>query len=214
MCHQIWPNFDLQRGYFVVGLFVMCYALPLTFIVVCYFSIVYRVWTRRAPGIASNFATINKSKVKVIKMFAIIVSLFAFSRLPLFAVYFQLYFNPPTNDTYLEILFAYIVPVCQWLGLSNSCVNPIIYCFFSRKYRNGFKTLVQCRTCKGGSLVRMKYHTATSRCVTNYSSASHDDPKRVRRQYTPARFISVQFENGQMTLTFRKDDREDTFSSF
>ena len=149
MCHQIWPNYNLQRTYYVVGLFVMCYALPLSFIIVCYFSIVYRVWTRRAPGIASNFATINKSKVKVIKMFAVIVSLFAFSRLPLYAVYFQLHFNTPSNLQYVNFIFDYIVPACQWLGLSNSCVNPIIYCFFSRKYRHGFKSMMRCRICKG-----------------------------------------------------------------
>ncbi|CAC5383070.1 NPFFR2 [Mytilus coruscus] len=215
MCHQIWPDYDLQRSYYVVGLFIMCYALPLSFIVVCYFSIVYKVWTRRAPGIASNFATINKSKVKVIKMFSIIVSLFAFSRLPLYAVYFQLYFHPPTDVEYVNFISLYIIPVCQWLGLSNCCVNPIIYCFFSRKYRHGFKTLVRCRNCRDNNSFRsIKHHTVTSRCLTNMSTTSHGDSKRPRRQYNPARFMSVQFENGQMTLTFRKDEREDTFSSF
>jgi neuropeptide FF receptor 2 len=215
MCHQIWPNYNLQRTYYVVGLFVMCYALPLSFIIVCYFSIVYRVWTRRAPGIASNFATINKSKVKVIKMFAVIVSLFAFSRLPLYAVYFQLHFNTPSNLQYVNFIFDYIVPACQWLGLSNSCVNPIIYCFFSRKYRHGFKSMMRCRICKGHPfqpLQRMRNLTENTRC--DCGSTSHDGAARHRRQYVPQRFMSVQFDNGQMTLTFRKEEKEDTFSSF
>jgi len=33
------------------------------------------------------------------------------------------------------------MPVTQWAGSANSCVNPYIYCFFSKKFRAGFKQL-------------------------------------------------------------------------
>ena len=42
-----------------------------------------------------------------------------------------------------------IVPIAQWLGSSNSCVNPIIYCFFSKKFRNGFQQTIACWYTKG-----------------------------------------------------------------
>lgn len=38
----------------------------------------------------------------------------------------------------------------QWAGSANSCVNPFIYCFFSHKFRAGFKQLffaAGCRCC-------------------------------------------------------------------
>ncbi len=36
------------------------------------------------------------------------------------------------------------MPVAQWLGSANSCVNPIIYCLFSKKFRQGFTVIVHC----------------------------------------------------------------------
>lgn len=32
-----------------------------------------------------------------------------------------------------------ITPLAQWLGASNSCVNPILYFFFNAKFRAYFK---------------------------------------------------------------------------
>lgn len=86
MCHQLWPNFDLQRGYFLVALFCVCYLLPLIMILLCYILIAVKIWKRNAPGVQTNGRLIiYKSKVKVLKMLAVIVILFAFSWLPLYA---------------------------------------------------------------------------------------------------------------------------------
>ena len=41
-----------------------------------------------------------------------------------------------------------IMPVTQWAGSANSCVNPFIYCFFSRKFRDGFKQLFVAAGCR------------------------------------------------------------------
>ena len=40
-----------------------------------------------------------------------------------------------------------IIPVTQWAGSANSCVNPFIYCFFSNKFRAGFKQLFAAGCC-------------------------------------------------------------------
>ena len=29
--------------------------------------------------------------------------------------------------------------VCQWLAMSNSCVNPFVYCWMNGRYRAGFR---------------------------------------------------------------------------
>jgi len=41
-----------------------------------------------------------------------------------------------------------IIPVTQWAGSANSCVNPFIYCFFSHKFRAGFKQLFAAAGCR------------------------------------------------------------------
>ena len=147
VCNQVWPSKDLERGYFLGAIFLTCYTIPLVFISVFYTLISCRVWNRNAPGVVSSSQVIHKSKVKVLKMMIVVVILFAFSWLPLYAVNVRLYFGPPLLETSTEfhLLSQIIMPVAQWLGASNSCVNPIIYCFFSNKFRKGFKDLcVQC----------------------------------------------------------------------
>ena len=146
ICTQTWPSKDHERGYFLGVIFLTCYTIPLVLISVCYTLISCRVWNRNAPGIANNSQVIYRSKMKVVKMLVVVVVLFAFSWLPLYAVFTRRYFGQPMDNNSLEsyIVYQIVVPICQWLGASNSCVNPIIYCFFSNKFRRGFKALVTC----------------------------------------------------------------------
>lgn len=43
--------------------------------------------------------------------------------------------------------------MAQWLGSSNSCINPILYAFFNTKYRRGFMAVIKSRSCCG----RLRY---------------------------------------------------------
>ena len=50
----------------------------------------------------------------------------------------------PYSSTAVDVIVLaaqVIMPVTQWAGSANSCVNPFIYCFFSNKFRAGFKHL-------------------------------------------------------------------------
>ena len=153
LCEQNWPSKNQERGYFLGAIFLTCYTIPLIFISVCYTFIGLRVWNRDAPGIANTSQAIYKSKVKVLKMLVCVVILFTISWLPLYAVHVRMYFGPPLNangaSTEFKLLAQIILPIAQWLGSSNSCVNPIVYCFFSKKFRRGFTEFVLC--CKHGS---------------------------------------------------------------
>ncbi|CAK9300511.1 unnamed protein product [Gordionus sp. m RMFG-2023] len=50
--------------------------------------------------------------------------------------------NKMQRDHSIHIMNNLIRPLTQWLGLANSCINPILYTFFHKKYREGFKLLL------------------------------------------------------------------------
>lgn len=80
----------------------------------------------------------SRSKMKVIKMLLLVVVLFAMSWLPLYAILTRVKFGPPPSEWEWELIRTSI-PMAQCLGSSNSCINPILYAFFNKKYRTGFK---------------------------------------------------------------------------
>ena len=149
ICRQTWPTENLEKSYFLIAIFLMCYVIPLTCITVCYVMIGYRVCHRNAHGvrITHSNAAYEKSKVKVFKMLVLVVILFAFSWLLLYIVNLRLYFGQNINPESSEFqwLIQVLIPVAQWAGSANSCVNPIVYCFFSNKFRNGFRAMLRCR---------------------------------------------------------------------
>ena len=170
ICQQLWPSQHLEKGYFLGAIFLTCYTIPLVFISVFYTLISCRVWNRNVPGASSSSQVIHKSKVKVLKMMIVVVILFAFSWLPIYAVTVRRYFGPDLKETSLEfhMLTQIVMHVAQWLGASNSCVNPIIYCFFSNKFRKGFKDLcVQCCRSGGGYPYSNRNNSALYRSVND-----------------------------------------------
>ena len=140
VCYQSWPSTAARKAYFLGAIFLCCYSIPLTLITVCYVLIALRVWRRELPGDKNTSSNIiHRSKVKVLKMLAVVVIMFAFSWIPLYTINFLIEFDM-SND-FIERM---AIPFAQWLGSSNSGMNPIIYCFFSKKFRNGFRDVITC----------------------------------------------------------------------
>lgn len=146
LCYEKWPSLKAKLAYFLGAIFLCCYTIPLIFILVCYIMIGLRVWRREAPGEQNDSSeVVHRSKVKVVKMLAVVVVLFAFSWLPLYAIGLrQMLDGESDSESTQRVVWDIIFPIAQWLGSSNSGVNPIIYCFFSRRYRRGFKEILTC----------------------------------------------------------------------
>lgn len=146
VCREDWPTESMGVLYFVVANLVICYLLPLCVITLCYIFIWLKVWRRRPLGEAHDFGVeniIQRSKVKVAKMLLVVVVVFAISWLPLYAIFARLKIGEPLADGSLEqSLIEVAAPVAQWLGASNSCINPILYAFFNSKFRMGFKAIL------------------------------------------------------------------------
>ena len=185
LCSEKWPFPNGKRIYFLL-LVTVCYIIPLTLIILCYLMIALRVWNRNAPGIFRYSKVIQKSKVKVVKMFVIVVLLFALSWLPLYTCFIIMYFNPPPDGSEEQSFLVNIaVPIAQWLGQANSGMNPIIYCFFSKAIRKRTITLLSC------------------------SSHSSSDLPRRQSRFSSSRCMSVDYANGQITLKLNKRNFKD-----
>lgn len=130
---------------------MMCYLFPLTLISVCYLLIWRRVCRRTLLGESYPQGGVmdmmlHRSKVKVIKMLLVVVVSFALSWLPLYVLFTRVKFGGPFTESE-EAAVHSLLPVAQWLGASNSCVNPILYAFFNRKFRAGFKAIITSKSC-------------------------------------------------------------------
>ncbi|KAL4240171.1 Vasopressin receptor [Mactra antiquata] len=175
-CNENWPDEADGKYFFLGAIFLCCYSVPLVLIVACYFLIGVRVWRRRAPGEKNtSLGVVQKSKVKTVKMLAIVVVSFAFSWLPLYVIrLINFYGVSPV------IVNEVINPIAQWLGSSNSGMNPIIYCFFSKRYRNGFKdTITSC--CNSESDVRLSRRSLASAMAAH--SYMNGNAHKIRKAY-------------------------------
>lgn len=72
-------------------------------------------------------------------------------------------------------------PIAQWLGASNSSINPLLYAFFNKKYRRGFAAIIHSRSC----CTRLRYYenVAIASSSTSTRKSSHYAKKA---QYSPS----------------------------
>ncbi|XP_049427474.1 galanin receptor type 2-like [Epinephelus fuscoguttatus] len=146
VCQEDWPQHRLKQGYNVL-LFVMLYCLPVTFNLTIGFLTGRRLW----GGKKSTFADLDprsqalhtsrlKTRQKIAKMVVCLVLLFAVSWLPLYLVDLWIDCNQSPPSWLLQTR-----PFAQWLGLTNSSLNPICYCFIGDLYRSA-------------KVIRMRYY--------------------------------------------------------
>lgn len=83
-------------------------------------------------------------------MILVLSAFFALSWLPFHIVYLTYYFHSPQHSEIVIGILSTFQPFAQLLSASNSCVNPIIYSFVSRKWRTEFKRLCSV-ACVGGN---------------------------------------------------------------
>ncbi|KAG7175803.1 Neuropeptide SIFamide receptor-like 1 [Homarus americanus] len=139
-----------------------------------------QVASRHIPGDSRDAAVHEmqqRSKVKVVKMLVVVVIIFMLSWLPLYVIFTRIKLGDELGETEGAVL-AIVTPMAQWLGSSNSCINPILYAFFNKKYRNGFLAIVKSRSC----------------CATlRYDSYSYST---TRRSYYPSYRSTIRPEAG------------------
>lgn len=143
-CHADWSDPSTGRAFTIAAVFLTCYFIPLTLIVVFCVLIGIRVWRRRVRGLLGprTKRSILRTKTKVLKMLVVVVVLFALSWLPLYAIALRNLFGAPMAREQKLTIKKYLSPVAQWLGATNSCVNPFVYCYYSSNFRSAVRRLL------------------------------------------------------------------------
>lgn len=173
LCMEVWPESLNGALFFLIANMVFCYILPMALITLCYVLIWIKVWRRNIPTDTKDAQMERmqqKSKVKVVKMLVAVVILFVLSWLPLYAIFARIKLGGDIEPWEEEIL-PIATPIAQWLGASNSCINPILYAFFNKKYRRGFVAIIKSRRCCG----RLRYYEtmAMMSSSTSMRKSSH-----------------------------------------
>jgi len=121
---------EFQQKAYILLLFIFTFALPLGFQTTFYLLI--------ASKIRSMKNTLCVNKIRVIKMLALLVLLFAICWLPIKLFFLVIVFNKEmidfhTKTAYYVYVFTYFI--AYFLSMFNSCINPIVYCFMSKSFR-------------------------------------------------------------------------------
>ncbi|KAF7653993.1 hypothetical protein LDENG_00076040 [Lucifuga dentata] len=147
VCQEEWPQPYLKQGYNVL-LFVMLYCLPVTFNLTIGFLTGRRLWGGKKstfsdldPRSQALHASRLKTRQKIAKMVVCLVLLFAVSWLPLYLADLWIDWEQRPPSWLLQMR-----PFAQWLGLTNSSLNPICYCFIGDLYRSA--KVIRTRYCQ------------------------------------------------------------------
>ncbi|OAD60890.1 Neuropeptide FF receptor 2 [Eufriesea mexicana] len=188
LCLEVWPHPEDGTLFFLIGNLTLCYVLPTILISLCYILIWIKVWRRHIPSDTKDAQMERiqqKSKVKVVKMLVVVVILFVLSWLPLYVIFTVIKLGGDVADREDEIL-PIATPIAQWLGASNSCINPILYAFFNKKYRRGFVAILKSGRCCG----KIRYYetvammsSSTSMRKSSYYVNNNNNNSSTRRPF-------------------------------
>ncbi|XP_069981112.1 prolactin-releasing peptide receptor-like [Penaeus vannamei] len=140
-CKENWPKTqdELYEKTYTVLLFIFTFVLPVVGLGYTYLSIVGMMCSYRMPGNAEPFRDQQQflAKVKVINMMIAVMVCFVLSWFPLQVLQFLIYFAPDITQCRGRECFAYYMSffTCHWIAMANSFMNPFIYCFMSKNFR-------------------------------------------------------------------------------
>ncbi|XP_044155392.1 gastrin/cholecystokinin type B receptor-like [Bufo gargarizans] len=145
VCTESWPSLNMKLIYNFL-LFCTLYVFPVLFNLLICFLTSRRLWGSGDAVIDNNSWSMSgsrlKARKKIAKMVVALVLLFTVSWLPLYVVDIWIDINMShtlSGEALGHLQHDWILqvrPFAQWLGLTNSTLNPLCYCFVGNLYRS------------------------------------------------------------------------------
>ena len=170
-CTEVWPEPWMEVAYFSFAHLTLCYVVPLLVIVVSYAFVGHRIWKRQILGshpsdeVNRQARLLQQSKLRALRMVAVVVGAFALAWLPLYATFMRMTLANAFNQWDLNSeedinWWSTVIPIAQWMSSANSCVNPFLYHFFDPRFRSRFRQLLHCHQQQQQSQQHRLYTTA------------------------------------------------------
>ncbi|XP_012230891.1 tachykinin-like peptides receptor 86C [Linepithema humile] len=160
-CYLLWPDggyLNSTREYCYNLLFLtVTYLIPMTVMAVCYTCMGLKLWGSQSIGELTHYQRESmRSKRKVVKMFIVVVIIFAVCWLPYQGFFIFVYhYRHYVEKSYIQHIYLGF----YWLAMSNSMVNPLIYCWMNNRFRVYFE-LVICKCYCLTSRTNVRRHEA------------------------------------------------------
>ncbi|XP_020296166.1 tachykinin-like peptides receptor 86C [Pseudomyrmex gracilis] len=156
-CYLSWPdggylNSRTEYCYNILFL-LLTYLIPMTVMIVCYSCMGRKLWGSQSIGEQThNQKESINSKRKVVKMFIIVVIIFAVCWMPYQGFFIFVYHHRSfVEKSYVQHVYLSF----YWLAMSNSMVNPIIYYWMNNRFRVYFELIIcKCYCVMGRTNVR------------------------------------------------------------
>ncbi|KAL7669140.1 hypothetical protein ACOME3_009808 [Neoechinorhynchus agilis] len=137
------PNNEFFTKTYPSIMMIVQYIFPvpiITYAYVCSVLYIIRSHVPNQSALIIQFRKQQRKRIKVIKMFLIIVTVFCGSWFPLQLYNFLSICCPRVNE-YKNIIQLFLV--ANWFAMSTSCYNPFIYSFCNKRFRSHLVRLVR-----------------------------------------------------------------------
>ncbi|XP_075071317.1 QRFP-like peptide receptor [Mixophyes fleayi] len=201
VCTESWPSLNTKLIYNFL-LFCALYVFPVLFNLLICFLTSRRLWGASDTVLDNNSWSMPGSRLKarrkIAKMVVALVLLFTLSWLPLYVVDIWIDINMSYGES--EEILGYpehewilqVRPFAQWLGLTNSTLNPLCYCFVGNLYRSAKRFR---------NSYRERFVSIFSLSLT-HAPGDRTVPKLLH--YSASRkHMESQFKRGKVCTTFR-----------
>ncbi|XP_064459113.1 RYamide receptor-like [Ornithodoros turicata] len=144
-CKEHWS--EESGKVYTAAIFTVTFVTPMLVLTFTYTSIAWKMWRHTSPGNADAQRDQQQfsAKMKVVKMLATVVVMFAICWLPIHLLNLILYFDRDAmsfDSDVQEYVYYAAFFTCHWFSMANSFVNPIIYCFMSDNFRVDLRQLI------------------------------------------------------------------------
>lgn len=155
-CVENWKSEIYGNMYYLFVNLICYYVIPLIVILCSNACIWWKVSRRIVPSVTACWDDVkliqSRTKHCVRKRLSIVSITYLSSWLPLYILVTGMRFTKNKTETQESLLETFL-PFAQLLGSWNSCINPVLYAFLNKKFREMFKRLLPKWSCFGRNSV-------------------------------------------------------------